>query len=112
MDSSITSTVVRALPTREGAGPGIGVDLAELQDELEQVAIEALDARMRGVNLGRAVHDERFPHLIEFHEGLRDALLVEIPKELQPWIAAIGGAASVSRLATSARYAASTFSSA
>ena len=91
MDPSITSTVVRALPTHDGVGAGAGVDLSQLKDELEQVAIEALDARMRGVNLDAAVHDQRFPHLIEFHEGLRDALLVEIPRELQPWVAAIGG---------------------
>lgn len=99
MDSSITSTVVRALPHpsglstgfTSGASEGGGVDLGEIQDELEQVAIEALDARMRGVSLDDAVRDPRFPHLVEFHEGLRDALLVEIPRELQPWIAAIGG---------------------
>jgi hypothetical protein len=99
MDSSITSTVVRALPHPAGLSDlasgasvgGAGVDLGEIQDELEQVAIEALDARMRGVALDDAVRDPRFPHLVEFHEGLRDALLVEIPRELQPWIAAIGG---------------------
>jgi hypothetical protein len=68
-----------------------GVDLGEIQDDLEQVAIEALDARMRGVSLDDAVRDPRFPRLVEFHDGLRDALLVEIPRELQPWIAAIGG---------------------
>ena len=90
MDSSITSTVVRALPTQE-VEAGSGVDLGELQDELEQVAIEALDARMRGVSIDVAVHDERFPHLMSFHEDLRDALLLEIPRELQPWLAAIGG---------------------
>ena len=67
MHPSITSTVVRALPTQDGIALGAGLDLSELKDELEQVAIEALDARMRGVNLGAAVHDERFPHLIEFH---------------------------------------------
>lgn len=91
MDSSITSTVVRALPTQE-VGSETGVDLHELQDELEQVAIEALDARMRGVSIDVAVHDEHhFPSLAAFHEDLRDALLVEIPRELQPWVAAIGG---------------------
>lgn len=92
MDSSITATVVRALPEPEAAHGGeAGIDLAELRDELEQVAIEALDARMRGVNLDEAVQDPRFPHLVAFHDGLRDALLIEIPRELQPWIAAIGG---------------------
>lgn len=103
MDSSITSTVVRALPTHEGVGSGAGVDLSQLKDELEQVAIEALDARMRGVNLDAAVHDQRFPHLMEFHDGLRDALLVEIPRELQPWVAAIGGEDVERRLSPAAK---------
>ncbi|PRP94579.1 hypothetical protein [Enhygromyxa salina] len=103
MDPSITSTVVRALPTHEGTGAGPGVDLSLLKDELEQVAIEALDARMRGVNLDAAVHDPRFPHLMEFHEGLRDALLVEIPRELQPWVAAIGGEAIERKLSPTAK---------
>ena len=91
MDPSITSTVVRALPSTGEAEPGNGVDLPELRDELEQVAIEALDARMRGVRPDAAVHDPRFPNLVAFHTGLRDALLLEIPRDLQPWVAAIGG---------------------
>jgi hypothetical protein len=91
MDPSITSTVVRALPSTSETDPGSGVDLPELRDELEQVAIEALDARMRGVTPDAAVSDERFPNLVAFHTGLRDALLLEIPRDLQPWIAAIGG---------------------
>lgn len=95
MQPSISSAVVHAFPVeREGAG----VDLGELEDELEQVAIEALDARMRGIDLDAAVHDPRFPHLRRFHEGLRDALLVEIPRDLQPWIAAIGGSSIAGRL--------------
>lgn len=98
MDPSITSTVVRALPTEEGVGTGAGVDLSELRDELEQVAIEALDARMRGVSIAEAVHDPRFPNLLAFHEDLRDALLLEIPRELQPWVAAIGGEEIAERL--------------
>jgi hypothetical protein len=91
MDPSITSTVVRALPNTSETDPGTGIDLSELRDELEQVAIEALDARMRGVRLDTAVSDERFPNLVAFHTGLRDALLLEIPRDLQPWVAAIGG---------------------
>jgi hypothetical protein len=90
MDPSITSTVVRALPSTSGTDPGSG-DPLELRDELEQVAIEALDARMRGVRPDAAVRDDRFPNLVAFHTGLRDALLVEIPRDLQPWVAAIGG---------------------
>ncbi|MFO7563345.1 MAG: hypothetical protein R6X02_11940 [Enhygromyxa sp.] len=96
MDPSITSTVVRALPSE--SDPGSGVDLLELRDELEQVAIEALDARMRGVRPDAAVRDERFPNLVAFHTGLRDALLLEIPRDLQPWIAEIGGSDVEQRL--------------
>jgi hypothetical protein len=98
MDPSITSTVVRALPSTSETDPGSGVDLLELRDELEQVAIEALDARMRGVRPDAAVRDERFPNLVAFHTGLRDALLLEIPRDLQPWIAAIGGQGVEDRL--------------
>lgn len=91
MDPSITSTVVRALPSPTEVASNATVDLGELREDLEAVAIEALDARMRGVSLAEAVVDPRFPHLSEFHRGLRDAMLVEIPKELQPWVAAVGG---------------------
>lgn len=92
MDPSITSTVVSALPSA-GSKTGSAIDLSQLREELEQVAIEALDARMRGLNLPSAVHDpdDRFPNLRDFHRGLRDALLLEIPRELQPWVAAIAG---------------------
>ncbi|NVB39739.1 hypothetical protein G6O69_17985 [Pseudenhygromyxa sp. WMMC2535] len=90
MDPSITSAVVQALP-ETGSTMASGVDLAELRDDLEQVALEALDARMRGISLAEAVTDERFANLVAFHSGLRDALLLEIPKELQPWVATIGG---------------------
>ncbi len=94
-DPSITSTVVRALPS-----PGSSeadVDLAELQAELEQVAGEALDARQRGVPLSAAANDEeRYPRLVAFHRGLRDALLIEIPRELAPWVAEVAGSSTPS----------------
>jgi hypothetical protein len=32
-----------------------------------------------------AVRDPRFPALQNFHQGLRDALFLEIPEELEPW---------------------------
>lgn len=62
------------------------VDLRELQGELDLVAEEALMARDEGIPLSDAVHDERFAALRAFHQDLRDALLVEIPSELQPWV--------------------------
>ncbi|GEM_PF-1376404 len=99
MDPSITATVVSALPD-DGSSLGSNIDLSELREDLEQVAMEALDARMRGIDLVRAVRDPdgHFPNLTAFHSGLRDALLVEIPKELQPWVSAIGGEAVRERL--------------
>ncbi len=65
---------------------GAGVDLRELQEELDSVAVEALEARRRGVPLLSAVSDVRFPALCALHQGLRDALFMEIPGELRPWV--------------------------
>lgn len=99
MDPSITSIVVRALPSPGGSEADAEADLGELRAELEQIAIEALDARMRGIDLASAVSDPRFALLSGFHRDLRDALLMEIPGELQPWVRAVadpnaGGAGS------------------
>lgn len=63
-----------------------GVDVRELRHELEEIAIEAVRAGLEGLALHEAVHDPAFPALADFHRGLRDALLLEIPKELQPWV--------------------------
>lgn len=89
MDSSITSIVVRALPSPSGSDAAAEADLGELRQELEQVAIEALDARMRGIDLASAVSDPRFALLSGFHRDLRDALLMEIPGDLQPWVRSV-----------------------
>ena len=60
------------------SGPDHGVDLGEIQETLEQVAIEALDARMRASrSMMRSAIS--IPRLVEFHAAMRDALLVEIP---------------------------------
>ncbi len=106
MDPSITSIVVRALPSPSGSDVDADADLGELRSELEQVAIEALDARMRGIDLASAVSDPRFALLCGFHRDLRDALLMEIPGELQPWVRSVaesdpGSAASTSPLDSS-----------
>lgn len=89
MDSSITSLVVRALPSPGGSEADAEADLRELRAELEDIAIEALDARMRGIDLASAVNDPRFARLSGFHRDLRDALLMEIPGELQPWVKSV-----------------------
>lgn len=95
MDPSITSIVVRALPSPSGSDADADADLGELRHELEQVAIEALDARMRGIDLASAVSDPRFALLSGFHRDLRDALLMEIPGDLQPWVRSVAQAESV-----------------
>ena len=96
MDPSITATVVQALPDPHGAASAFTVDLVELRDELEGVASDALDARMRGIALSDAARDDQFPRLKAFHSALRDSLLVEIPKELQPWVVSMSEPANVS----------------
>ncbi|MFV8755052.1 hypothetical protein ACNOYE_31265 [Nannocystaceae bacterium ST9] len=80
---------MRALPSPSGADVEADADMGELRHELEQVAIEALDARMRGIDLASAVNDPRFELLSGFHRDLRDALLMEIPGELQPWVRSV-----------------------
>jgi hypothetical protein len=67
-------------------GSPISLDLSELQADLDSVAAEAAQARIEGFSLAEAVYDPGFPALREFHQGLRDALFVEIPRELQPWV--------------------------
>ncbi len=91
MDASITAPVVEALPQQFGADSAPFLDLSELRDVLEDVANEALDARMQGVTPNKAVLDSRFPALMSLHKGLRDSLLLEIPPEIQSWVANISG---------------------
>ena len=84
--SNVTDAVSSALvPTRLGATT-VAVDEVELREELEIVAEQALEARSEGLGLAEATRDPRFDALRHFHQDLRDALFVEIPKELQPWI--------------------------
>lgn len=64
----------------------ITLDLSELQRDLELLAEQALDARIEGLSLAAAVHDPRFPALREFHRDLRDALFLEVPREIEGWV--------------------------
>lgn len=84
--SAVSEVVSHALPVplQEGVSPP--VDLGELQHELDLVAEEALAARDAGLALPEAVLDARFPALMRFHQDLRDAMFLEIPRELQPWV--------------------------
>lgn len=86
MEQSLLLAVTDALPPTQGQTSTLDLDLGELQGDLDAVAAEAAQARMEGLSLADAVHDPGFPALHEFHQGLRDALFVEIPRELQPWV--------------------------
>lgn len=89
--NAIADAVAHALPAlTEGPGEA-SVDLGELEVELEAVARDALAARNAGMGLAEAAHDPAFPDLAAFHQGLRDALLVEIPREIQPAVEQVTG---------------------
>lgn len=77
------SELTEALPTPPVPA---NVDMTQLREELGEVAHEALEARMAGIPLDRAVRDPQFPAMLEFHQGLRDALFVELPRELHTWV--------------------------
>lgn len=83
MSSAVAAAVTHLLPLSAAAAPHL--DLGELQGELDLIASEALHARGAGVTLLDAVQDPRYPALQHFHQGLRDALFLEIPDELGPW---------------------------
>ena len=85
MSLPVASAVTHVLPMPTDGTAAPHIDLGELQAELEGVAAEALQARRAGVTLLEAVWDPRFPGLREFHQGIRDALFVEIPQEFEPW---------------------------
>ena len=86
MQNPLLSAVTDALPATTDHSPGVELDLTELQSDLDAVAAEAAQARMEGIPLSEAVRDPGFAALREFHQGLRDALFVEIPRELAPWV--------------------------
>lgn len=103
--ANVTDAVSSALvPTQ--LGTRVAVDEGELREELEAVAEQALQARSEGLGLAEATRDPRFGALRQFHQDLRDALFVEIPRELQPWVdglrepAAAQGTAALGRALT------------
>lgn len=95
MPSSVADVVSSALPVH--GATGAHVDLRELQGELDRVAEEALMARETGQPLHEAVRASRFPALRRFHQDLRDALFLEIPPALRPWVESLHGGASSSQ---------------
>ena len=87
MNLSVSSAVTNALPILAESAPSI--DLREVQSDLEAVARDALEARKRGISLLDAVVCPDFPDLKAFHSGIRDALFLEIPPELDPWVLSV-----------------------
>jgi hypothetical protein len=61
-------------------------DAEDLGSTLEEVAREALAAMGNGLSLAAAARSNGYPALRELHQSLRDALLMEIPRELEPWV--------------------------
>ncbi|MCY1062502.1 hypothetical protein [Nannocystis sp. SCPEA4] len=82
---NVAAAVTHLLPLPAGGAVAAPLDVGELQSELDILADEALRARRQGLSLLAAVRDPRFPALQNFHQGLRDALFLEIPEELEPW---------------------------
>ncbi len=104
--ANVTDAVSSALVPSSAGGLGslpstLAVDEGELREELAAVALEALQARDEGLGLAQATRDPRFEALRQFHQDLRDALFLEIPKDLQPWVEGLqapSGAASTAAL--------------
>lgn len=64
--------------------------MEELQSDFDALAAEALEARIRRLPLSEAVRQpENFPELAQFHTQLRDALFLEIPRDMQGWVESI-----------------------
>src|SRR5688572_3441221 len=87
----VASAVTHVLPMPSDDASAPHIDLSELQAELEDVAHEALRARQAGLSLLEALRSEDFPSLRQFHQGIRDALFIEIPQEFEPWARAAAG---------------------
>ncbi len=79
----VTEAVSNALPAPVERDT---VSLGDLRAELDLVAHQAREALDEGIPLCDAVCDDRFAELVQFHQDLRDALFVELPRELQSWV--------------------------
>ncbi|MCA9713071.1 MAG: hypothetical protein KC468_00075 [Myxococcales bacterium] len=94
---NLSSAVTHALPVPTNSGKAGAsaplLDMREVQAELDELAHEVVRARELGVPLPEAVRSPEFPNLSAFHQGLRDALFVEIPRDFEPLVAPLTGAA-------------------
>ena len=88
MAQSIPATVANSLSLDHSeAFRRFELDVNDVHDELEQIADDAQRAELDGVHFVDALYDRSYPYLRAFHQGLRDALLMELPTELHHWIA-------------------------
>ncbi len=78
----LTSTPIDNLPVPPNVG---GVDVRELQGELETVGQQLLAAFAAGFSVGEAVSHPDYPELNQFHRSLRDALFLELDRDLGAW---------------------------
>lgn len=85
MQGPVTEAVANALPVPVDHEM-TQIDMGDLRAELEQVAEQARAALDEGVPLSAAVAEPRFDALVRFHQDLRDALFVELPRELAGWV--------------------------
>lgn len=93
MESLTASTLARALPYSVIDTDDRSANLHEIQRELEGLAHELLAAKRQGIQPPQAVVKDQFPLLKAFHQGLRDALFLEIPHEFSTWLQQAYGAA-------------------
>jgi hypothetical protein len=98
---NLSSTVALALPVSfHPAGKADAndpaLDMREVQEELDELAHEVLRAHQDETPLPVAVRSSEYPTLRAFHQGLRDALFVEIPRELAPLVAPLTSSSSAS----------------
>ncbi len=92
MSDSQTADVTWALPLPDRGV--VAAEVTELVAELEDIASEAVVARTEDIALCVAVRDARFPRLCQLHQGLRDALFLEIPEELKSWVEGMANGAT------------------
>lgn len=61
--------------------------LAQLEVDLQRVALDAHAVTVRGVPLADAVLDfENYPHLARLHAAVDDILTMSLPPELEAWV--------------------------
>lgn len=83
------SSLLAALPAPLfGGALSAEVDAEAMRHEFEALAQDAMQAQLAKTPLHLAVQDqENYPQLAAFHRTLRDALFVELPEQVQEWVA-------------------------